>query len=654
MATTYKYKQEYIDAFGGSNGLEYVEYNITPDYGARLSIGDSIVIEGRFTDKNKYGFTEYDKAYRKLYGVGCVLGMELDWLWELSSSNGIAVAWYDSGEVPGEVLTPFKLTFTVDERILAINNSGERLFRPYLGFVVCVEEGIVGSLEGFGKTYRVPEYSRIDLLSERIAPTIDTVDFSDKTEALSTFGDLVRTYSEPVATVGVTTDPLDPSVTIASRRFIFDGEFYDIDDAWQAAVAKPMRSGDIPWSVVVNDSKGMVTTRSGTVTVLPYNAPRLAEFSVQRYDEDTLDSGETVYVQTDDGQNVWMTILGDISPVNGLNAWTANLTIRKNGSQIYSGLFLSGSDGVEVVYEKDRTLYPDVVALTDDYTFTLTINDWFSTKLGTPVTITSAISKAEALMVVGAEAEGVSVGMYPGGSEYDKRFEVARDHTAHFYGGIQGVNNYVFNEVKTGGHWVDGRPLYKAIAELTVNTTSSDHSIPTPENAYVVFFQAFMRTVAESLYPLPSTHSAGTNYSIRCSWSKSDNRFLFQRGNAWTTSTYNGIKYIVIYEYVKSTDQPEILYPVRLNLGNGILSSNQVVGAWYGDNYVAQLTVTPGYALTNVAVSMGGTDITGSAYADGIINIPSVTGEIIVTATAKAIPAIVGTVTVGNVILGKE
>ena len=53
--------------------------------------------------------------------------------------------------------------------------------------------------------------------------------------------------------------------------------------------------------------------------------------------------------------------------------------------------------------------------------------------------------------------------------------------------------------------------------------------------------------------------------------------------------------------------------------------------------YTATVTANYGYEIDTVAITMGGTDITSSAYADGIINIANVTDDIIITVTAKKI-----------------
>lgn len=58
--------------------------------------------------------------------------------------------------------------------------------------------------------------------------------------------------------------------------------------------------------------------------------------------------------------------------------------------------------------------------------------------------------------------------------------------------------------------------------------------------------------------------------------------------------------------------------------------------AVYGTSYSATITANAGYTLSSVTVKMGGTDITSTAYSGGIISIASVTGDIVITATATA------------------
>ena len=65
-------------------------------------------------------------------------------------------------------------------------------------------------------------------------------------------------------------------------------------------------------------------------------------------------------------------------------------------------------------------------------------------------------------------------------------------------------------------------------------------------------------------------------------------------------------------------------------------NSNPATVAAYGTAYSATLTEDTGYTFSSVTVSMGGTDITATAYdsSDDSITIASVTGNIVITATA--------------------
>lgn len=56
-----------------------------------------------------------------------------------------------------------------------------------------------------------------------------------------------------------------------------------------------------------------------------------------------------------------------------------------------------------------------------------------------------------------------------------------------------------------------------------------------------------------------------------------------------------------------------------------------------GNSYIANINANSGYELSSVVVSMGGEDITSSCYSNGVINIASVTGNIVITAIANII-----------------
>ena len=75
-------------------------------------------------------------------------------------------------------------------------------------------------------------------------------------------------------------------------------------------------------------------------------------------------------------------------------------------------------------------------------------------------------------------------------------------------------------------------------------------------------------------------------------------------------------------------------YTITNNLTN-VTNSNVAASIGDGDPYNATLTADAGYTIDSVIVTMGGNDVTASVYDSGVISIPAVTGNIVITASAS-------------------
>lgn len=86
-------------------------------------------------------------------------------------------------------------------------------------------------------------------------------------------------------------------------------------------------------------------------------------------------------------------------------------------------------------------------------------------------------------------------------------------------------------------------------------------------------------------------------------------------------------------------DTPEV-YTVSNSL-TGCATSNNASTVTEGDAYTATISAADGYTLegATVKVSMGGTDITSTAYSGGVITIAEVTGNVVIAITAQAVAA---------------
>lgn len=74
-------------------------------------------------------------------------------------------------------------------------------------------------------------------------------------------------------------------------------------------------------------------------------------------------------------------------------------------------------------------------------------------------------------------------------------------------------------------------------------------------------------------------------------------------------------------------------YTITNSLTN-VTNNNSATNVNEGTNYTATLSANNGYVLDTVTVTMGGTDITSDVYSNGVINISSVIGNIVIIANA--------------------
>ena len=81
------------------------------------------------------------------------------------------------------------------------------------------------------------------------------------------------------------------------------------------------------------------------------------------------------------------------------------------------------------------------------------------------------------------------------------------------------------------------------------------------------------------------------------------------------------------------------VYHSITNALTNVTTSNDTVAAEDGTAYSATITAADGYNMSSVTVKMGGTDITATVYnaSTGVINIASVTGDVVITAKATKV-----------------
>lgn len=83
----------------------------------------------------------------------------------------------------------------------------------------------------------------------------------------------------------------------------------------------------------------------------------------------------------------------------------------------------------------------------------------------------------------------------------------------------------------------------------------------------------------------------------------------------------------------QSSSDTTVYYSITNTLTN-VTNNNSNTQVLENTSYIASLSANNGYTLESITVTMGGIDITSSVYADGVITVSNVTGDIIITANA--------------------
>ena len=410
----YKYKKYFMnDSYYG-----YVEFNITPDFGVGLGIGDVVTINGSIRWNE--------------YAIKCIevnLGYPFGYI-NKSISKGKAGSFSISLTVTQEFLNQFSYShdnslviyvYSGADKTGQLNSTYSTAGDPWSYYVI--------------KTRRNPTRSAVDATDRHAA-------VSGTDTPLDFFGGYAAGQSLPTLTATFATDSHDEKLTTTHRLTITDGGGATVYDGTVAAPAlateaafdlQPFAAaGTYAWTWLVTDSAGKTASDTGTFTVLAYSPPAITAFTLTRYRHDSV-SGQDVADAA--GDRLWVDLDGAVAAVASKNAWTLKLDYGEvDGGTSTLITFDSGSDGQTLDYDSDDTLYVRGMTFSASaaWAVTVTLTDVFGS--GNAAQASFIVPKAGAYFDI--EKTGVAVGMRSTGEAGDKKFEVAEDYTSHFYGGI--------------------------------------------------------------------------------------------------------------------------------------------------------------------------------------------------------------------------
>ena len=193
---------------------------------------------------------------------------------------------------------------------------------------------------------------------------------------------------------------------------------------------EPDYSGALSYTYTLVDSAGLSASCNGSFQAFPYQKPAISLFDATRY-EIVIDEGP---VPSDGGTHVWIDLNGAVSPVAGKNAWSVSLHCETvDHTSPSTRTVTSGTDGATFSYSQDTSVFTAEVSAADTWEFTVVVSDMLNTEQ-----ITTLVLKAGGYLDV--EKTGVAVGMRSTATAASKKFEVAEDYSAYFYGGIEEVD----------------------------------------------------------------------------------------------------------------------------------------------------------------------------------------------------------------------
>lgn len=145
----------------------------------------------------------------------------------------------------------------------------------------------------------------------------------------------------------------------------------------------------------------------------------------------------------------------------------------------------------------------------------------------------------------GASTGGVCFGGFSKAEEGKPLFQCY--YPSQFHGGIDGVNNFVLGEVKTGGRWLDGMPVYRSVFAFDFPQAGSGLEIGRVEGVgtLVGMDGSVKWDDSDAPFQLPLTHYlAANNYHQ-----------VFFMGDVLVMNTANACSGHVIVDYTKAVEE---------------------------------------------------------------------------------------------------
>ena len=378
--------------------------------------------------------------------------------------------------------------------------------------------------------------------------------------------------------------------SVAGFRLTFDGKTYVREGNGSIPHPQILGSGTMAYTYTVTDSRGLSREYTGSLNVLAWTEPKIAQFAIARVRADGTEAVDGTYALASVQANISSLKVGGVEK-NGISyyiryreagteAWTSGDTNAVSGTSV-SASALIRRQNADVGSFNDMSGYEFQLVLSDIYASSEAMDE-MPTK-----DVRLCLDQNTGSIGFGGEARTEEDGPH-----YDFYGPV------HFRAGSTGQTVYSAEEVDTGSVWIDGRPIYRAVirgASVLAGAQDAFATLPSdPEN--VIDMRLFVNMNNVGWRPIPNTYYGTLNWS--CNVYMDGATIYLGFGSSWTKHR----EVVVIVEYTKRSDAPAYYYLPFLSANSDkgcVLTASSEYSSGYPVEYAFNGLTSNYWACTN-------------------------------------------------------
>lgn len=297
-------------------------------------------------------------------------------------------------------------------------------------------------------------------------------------------------------------------------------------------------SGNVPFTAIATDTRGITSTYTGSVPVIAWSAPKIQAFSVSRANSDgslaidgtcayvTLQASVSSLIVSNAEKNT-LSFAVQYKKIGTTDDWTTCDTVT--GSSV-SGTFTG-------LLKKDSAII-DTFDDMSGYAFQAVVTDLYASS-----TAQDEMPTKEQIWDIDE-----STGKMGFGGDAPLSTEDAGYRFYKFVDLSAGYKIYSESEIDTGNVWIDGKPIYRACVKTTTDLSNAISVVATLPSAVdtPISLSAFAKHPSDNGWrPIPSSYHGDLSWSVLVFIAGSDISMGF--GRSWS-----GTKDVsIVIEYTK-------------------------------------------------------------------------------------------------------